>query len=346
MVGLQIDLSNLISGTWLAAIPIDWWATGKMGFQLGVLVGLVYFIYSRFVRHSQADRLLKGLFLVLLSLLLCWSVARLFALPLLEMVFGASLQLLIIGLIVIFQPELRRILLVLGQTQWFHIATHEPLHQGTAVLVKELSEAIRFLSKSKTGAIIVLEKPNETLSPTSAYLEAGTPMNADVSMELLLTIFHINTPLHDGAVVIDSNNRLAAAGVLLPLTEDPSLSWRFGTRHRAAIGLTEQSNSHCIVVSEETGHVSYVQEGELQRLNKAGEIQELLQAFYDVDTAELNHQSKPIWSRPLSPIREGADVLQSHLQNLLSFSSKNREATGGKPSVPGNPQATQSSERN
>jgi diadenylate cyclase len=99
---------------------------------------------------------------------------------------------------------------------------------------------------------------------SNTYHDVGTILNADVSTELLLTIFHVNTPLHDGAVVI-SGSKIISAGVLLPLTDDPKLSWKYGTRHRAAIGMTETSNSACLVVSEETGDVSITLDGTLKK---------------------------------------------------------------------------------
>ena len=99
---------------------------------------------------------------------------------------------------------------------------------------------------------------------SNTYHDVGTILNADVSTELLLTIFHVNTPLHDGAVVI-SGSKIISAGVLLPLTDDPKLSWKYGTRHRAAIGMTESSNAACLVVSEETGDVSITLDGVLKK---------------------------------------------------------------------------------
>jgi len=99
---------------------------------------------------------------------------------------------------------------------------------------------------------------------SNTYHDVGTMLNADVSTELILTIFHVNTPLHDGAVVI-SGTKIISAGVLLPLTDDPKLSWKYGTRHRAAIGMTESSNAACLVVSEETGDVSVTLDGSLKK---------------------------------------------------------------------------------
>jgi hypothetical protein len=125
----------------------------------------------------------------------------------------------------------------------------------------------------------VLESPNHL---GGNYLEAGTTLDARLSTEILLTIFHPNTPLHDGAVIVNPDNRVVAAGVLLPLTEDPKLSWQYGTRHRAAIGLTEVSDSHCIVVSEETGSISFVHEGMLEKMANADELKKRLEKIYHV----------------------------------------------------------------
>ena len=105
----------------------------------------------------------------------------------------------------------------------------------------------------------------------------------------MLTIFHPNTPLHDGAVVISSDQVISAAGVLLPLTEDPNLSWRYGTRHRAAIGLTEVSTAHCIVVSEETGNISYVSAGKLVKLTQADDLAPFLEQFYQAQPAQTKN---------------------------------------------------------
>ncbi len=140
------------------------------------------------------------------------------------------------------------------------IFTYNSKHEIKEInVVKELIESVRFLSKSHTGALIVFQSD---LSNT--YYDVGTKLNADLSTELILTIFHPNTPLHDGAVVINGD-KIISAGVLLPLTEDPKLSWKYGTRHRAAIGMTETSDAACLVVSEETGDVSIAIDGSLKK---------------------------------------------------------------------------------
>ena len=167
-----------------------------------------------------------------------------------------------LSLIVIFQPELRRFLGFLGQvdfvTRIFNSSYEKSKNQKIDV-VKELIESVKFLSKSHTGALIVFQSDLR-----NTYYDVGTKLNADLSTELILTIFHPNTPLHDGAVVINGD-KIISAGVLLPLTEDPKLSWKYGTRHRAAIGMTEGTDAACLVVSEETGDVSVAIDGSLKK---------------------------------------------------------------------------------
>jgi diadenylate cyclase len=258
---------------------------GSFALQLGILGGLVYGIYARFIRNSHAEQLLKGLLIILLIFVGMLIFASVFNLPMLANVFAVSIQILLIGLIVIFQPELRRMLLFLGQGELFGVPANPAdsieEHQSD-YLVTTLTETVRFLSKAKRGALIVLESPN---SHGGEYLEMGTSLDARLSTELMLTIFHLNTPLHDGAVLIGPNNRVIAAGVLLPLTEDPKLSWQYGTRHRAAIGLTEISDSRCLVVSEETGSISLVEGGKLEKFSNTEELRKTLSRLYQVSSA-------------------------------------------------------------
>ena len=160
------------------------------------------------------------------------------------------------SLIVIFQPELRRLLGYLGQPgfirkTFFTSGSFRENDDNEIDVIKEIIEAVKYMTKTKTGALIVFQKEMNT----GIYSDVGTKLDAIISTELILTIFHPNTPLHDGAMVIE-NGRIHSAGVLLPLTEDPKLSWKYGTRHRAAIGMSEVSDAACLVVSEETGDVS------------------------------------------------------------------------------------------
>ena len=171
-------------------------------------------------------------------------------------------MLISLSLIVIFQPELRRFLGYLGQGGFFNelIGGNHNKKETEVDIVKEIIEAVKYLSKNKVGALIVFQNSIDT----SSYFDVGTKIDANISTELILTIFHTNTPLHDGAMVI-KDFKIHSAGILLPLTEDPKLSWKYGTRHRAAIGVTEISDCACLVVSEETGDVSIAMDGLLKK---------------------------------------------------------------------------------
>lgn len=274
--------------------------------QLAILaLGLLY-LYMRFIRKSQAEQLFKGLFVILMGFLGLYILADYLRLALIGAVLGFGIQILSVALIVIFQPELRRMLLFLGQPDLFGersltAPAQERQERKAEYLIDTLTEAARFLGKSRTGALIVLESDND---PGSHYLEAGTRLDARLSAEMLLTIFHPKTPLHDGAVIIAPDNRIAAAGVLLPLTEDPKLSWQFGTRHRAAIGLTEVSDSYCLVVSEESGTISLVHGGTLEKMASADELKKRLEKMYHVSAS------------PKAPTRK-KDVLEAARAALL-----------------------------
>ena len=129
---------------------------------------------------------------------------------------------------------------------------------------------------------------------SNTYFDVGTKLNADLSTELLLTIFHPNTPLHDGAVVV-SGSKIISAGVLLPLTEDPKLSWKYGTRHRAAIGMTETSDAACLVVSEETGDVSIALYGTLKKYEDLVSLKVDLEKILGLKNNEDEDRKKTIF---------------------------------------------------
>lgn len=230
-------------------------------FEVLIIVSILMVFYQKFIRNTHSEKFVKGA----IVLVFMWIISELLiALDL--TIIGGFLKSIVIfvalSLIVIFQPELRRFLGYLGQIDFFKKLFYNEkkiVDNKSIDVIKEIIEAVKYLSKSHTGALIVFQKD---LSNT--YHDVGTILNADVSTELLLTIFHVNTPLHDGAVVINGS-KIISAGVLLPLTDDPKLSWKYGTRHRAAIGMTESSNAACLVVSEETGDVSVTMDGTLKK---------------------------------------------------------------------------------
>lgn len=227
--------------------------------QIVFLAGLLLFLYRKFIKNTSSEKFVKGL----LILVCAWAVSEIMMrvdLKIIGMFLKSIVTLVSLSLIVIFQPELRRFLGFLGQVDFVtKIFNQNNKTEQKIDVVKELVESAKYLSKSHTGALIVFQSDLR-----NTYSDVGTKLNADLSTELLLTIFHPNTPLHDGAVVINAD-KIISAGVLLPLTEDPKLSWKYGTRHRAAIGMTEVSDAACLVVSEETGDVSIAVDGALKK---------------------------------------------------------------------------------
>ena len=230
-------------------------------FEIFIIAARLIVFYQKFIKNTNSEKFVKGA----VALVFLWILSEILValdLTILGVFIRSIVTLVALSLIVIFQPELRRFLGYLGQIDFFKRLFESDKNDESNKsidVIKEIIEAVKYLSKSHTGALIVFQND---LSNT--YHDVGTRLNADVSTELLLTIFHVNTPLHDGAVVI-SGSKIISAGVLLPLTDDPKLSWKYGTRHRAAIGMTETSNAACLVVSEETGDVSVTLDGTLKK---------------------------------------------------------------------------------
>ena len=249
-----------------------------------IIVVVVLAFYKRFIKNTQSEKLVRGI----LFLFMAWvfsEVLIMLDLNILGMFVKALVTLVALSLIVIFQPELRRFLGYLGQPGFISkaILGVSPHRSNEKIdVVKEVIESVKYLSKSRTGALIVFQKEISA----STYFDVGTKLNADVSTELILTIFHPNTPLHDGAMVI-KDNKILSAGVLLPLTEDPKLSWKYGTRHRAAIGMSEVSDSACLVVSEETGDVSVSLDGTLKKYEDLTSLKTDLEKLLGCDDEEV-----------------------------------------------------------
>lgn len=259
--------------------------TPKDFLQVLVVVMFLSYIYIRFIKSTQAEKLVRG---ILLFIITAWAFSALL-IKLEFQILGQIAQYLLSGillsLVIVFQPELRKLLVHLGQTKFvaknfFSFKNASKDEQKTNV-IKEITEAVKYCSRVKRGALIVVQKEKDK----SFYNEVGTTINADISAELILTIFFPNTPLHDGAMVIH-NDKILAAGVLLPLTEDPKLSWRYGTRHRAAIGASEISDSACIVVSEETGDISIAIDGILKKYEDITKFKEDLEVILGNENTE------------------------------------------------------------
>ena len=222
--------------------------------DITIVIFLMY-CFFKIVRGSRAWQLIKGIALLIIA---TW-MSGLFNLKILNWILTGIMNLGVIAIIVIFQPELRRALEQLGTnklTQFFGI--DKDLSTKTKEDIYKVVIAATELSKAKTGALIVLERDINIQD----IIATGIPMNAEVSPQLLVNIFEPKTPLHDGAVVI-SGNKIAAAACVLPLADDKDIAKELGTRHRAAIGISKESDSIVVVVSEETGKISVAKDGTL-----------------------------------------------------------------------------------
>lgn len=242
-----------------------------------VISFIVYYLVL-LVKETRAEQLIKGFVAIMI-------IAQLSDWLNLYTVHWLVSNLLTVGLIlviVVFQPELRRAFERLGRSQGWLLSfvTSDSAQEGAQI--DEIVRASLSLARQKIGALMVLE--NKT--GLNDVVESGTRINGEVSAELLINIFIPNTPLHDGAVVIKEDH-VRAAGVFLPLTENTGLARELGTRHRAALGITERSDALVVVVSEETGQISVCKNGEIARRMDEQTLREVLQNFYATETNSI-----------------------------------------------------------
>lgn len=220
-----------------------------------LLVSYIIYKLLILVRGTRAIQLLKGIMIIVVA----WLLSIYFELKTLQWLMSQAFTYGVLAIIIIFQPELRRALEKLGSGRFFLRSIH-PEEQIISHTVDEIIKVVSYLSKRRIGSLIVIERE----TGLTDYIESGTPLNALVSAELLINIFIPNTPLHDGAVII-RKDQIMAAGCYLPLSENPYISKELGTRHRAAIGMTEISDAISVIVSEETGHISISINGQIER---------------------------------------------------------------------------------
>lgn len=217
---------------------------------------VAYLIYKgiKFVRETMAAQLVKGIVILLVGT----QVSRWLQLNSINYILVNVMQVGLIALLIVFQPELRRTLEKMGRSKLgniFSISDYD-----AEKVVEQICEATDHFSKTRTGALMVVERETKL----SDIGKTGISINADVSAQLLVNIFEPNTPLHDGAVII-GGNKIKSAACILPLTENRNLSKELGTRHRAAIGISENADCLVVVVSEETGKISIASNGSLTR---------------------------------------------------------------------------------
>ena len=221
-----------------------------------VLVALAIYWLIKLIKETRAVQLVKGI----VVLLVLTQVSAWLNLNIINFILTNTLQLGVLALIVLFQPELRRVLEQIGTTKIGNIFSADSTGVTVEDTIKEICIGVENMSRQRMGALIVVERKTKV----SDVVLTGVELKSKISSSVLVNIFFPNTPLHDGAVVI-RDNRIEAAGCLLPLTQNNSLSTELGTRHRAAIGMSETSDAIVIVVSEETGKISLANNGTLTR---------------------------------------------------------------------------------
>ena len=235
-----------------------------------LLVALIIYELLQFIRGTHAVQMAVG---ALVLVILYWT-SRWADLETVNWLLRTFLPYLVFGIIVIFQAEIRKVLAHLGKTPLLGIFSS---HRRSEV-VDEVVLAATTLSSTKTGAIIVLEREMGLRS----FIETGIALDATLTYDLLVNVFNPGTPLHDGAVIIQGD-RVAAAACFLPLTVNPQLSPALGSRHRASIGVTEDTDAVAVVVSEETGLISLVAGGEIRRGLEGRTLKKALRETLDVE---------------------------------------------------------------
>jgi diadenylate cyclase len=275
--GLNVNILNF----YRALSGIAWW---RVTIEL-LLIGLVVFWVIRFLQGTRGARMLKGIAFVLISLyLLVTLVGQYFGLDRLVFLYEKFLLFASFALAVVFQPELRRGLMRLGETRLFR-GWSDQLTED----IEQLVESAEFLSRRKIGGLIAIERE----VGLGGIAESGTRINAELSADLLNTIFWPNSPLHDLGVVV-SQGRIGYAGVQFPLAESGELERELGSRHRAAVGMSQESDAVVIVVSEETGDISIAESGKLIRKLTSEGLRGLL-----TDLLAAGTQPRPVRPRHL-----------------------------------------------
>jgi len=240
-----------------------------------VSVTILFYVLYRLIRGTAALKIFAGL----LIFYVIWKLVVLFRMELLSELLGQFISVGIIALVIVFQPEIRQFLLFVG--------SRNPLKKSNFLIWKEktkytnipqiniITKACARMSSSLTGALIVLTKDNHL----EEYIQTGELINARTSRELIETIFFKNTPLHDGALII-RNKTMIAARCILPVSRRENIPNDMGLRHRSAIGITEQTDCIAIIVSEQTGHISYCVDGNVTRNVKPEELKAFLEKVY------------------------------------------------------------------
>ncbi len=294
------SLANFLYGLWN---QVFYAVSNIRVFDVIDIVVMAFLIYKaiEFLRETRAGQLVKGL----VVLLAAYAVAIVFELAMLRWLIAFVMNSALVVLVVIFQPELRRLLERLGRT---NLTRSHNMDEETAKIsqcIDCIGKAAGMMQEQKIGALIVFERATQL----GEIIQTGTLIDAEASVSMVNNIFFPKSPLHDGALIV-REGRLYAAGCILPLTQNESISPLLGTRHRAAIGMSENSDAIVLVVSEETGIISIVNNGEIKRnYNAASASAELRRQLID---SELERRD---------------NILLSSLKRFIPFGKDKTEQT-------------------
>lgn len=253
------------------------------------IVAYIFYIVSAFVRETRAGTLIKG---IVLLLIFTW-LSNFLQLNTINYLLRNLMQFAFMAFIVIFQPELRRALEKVGRTTFSSLFSQED-NSSAEKIASEIAAAAVAMSSRRIGALIVLERNTKI----GDIVRTGCEIDSNVSSELLINIFIPNTPLHDGAVII-RENRILAARCILPLTQNETLSREFGTRHRAALGLSECTDAAVVVVSEETGKISFTLNGNMSRNYTEDTLKKVIMKVLSSDSENSSDNTIAKWKERL-----------------------------------------------
>lgn len=259
-----------------------------------LIVAYIIYLLLKLAKDTQVMNLLKGVLLIVAVKM----VSDYLTLYTLSWIIDQVITWGVVALIVIFQPEVRLYLTQLGKNNFLK-RKKEPINQQEK-LIEELSTATQYLSKRSIGALISIEMT----TPLNSFASTGVMLNAAVSNQLLINIFIPNTPLHDGAIIIRGDKIISASSVL-PLSENPDIPQELGTRHRAALGMSEQTDAIVIVVSEETGDISIAYKGGLNRHLTQQQFETLLTLELFDESANEKRSRFPLLQQFLAWLRKG-----------------------------------------
>lgn len=231
------------------------------------IVAYVFYKLIGLIKETRAEQLIKGIIFILLAT----QISEWVGLYTINWILRNTLTVGVIALLIVFQPELRRGLEHIGRSRFFANIFDKPSKDQPTETIDEIIKAVQMLAQDKIGALIVVERETRL----GEVIETGIKMHAIVSGELLINTFIPNTPLHDGAMII-REDRIMASGCFLPLTENQGLSKELGTRHRAALGITENSDAVVVIVSEETGIISLAMDGRISRYLDIKSLKQIL----------------------------------------------------------------------